>query len=108
MGAKSRRKGKAGELELSHYLTDHGHPARRGRQYSGDPTAPDVIAPSIPFRIECKRVERFYAYAAMEQAEADADGPAMVAHRRNGKPWLAIIRLDSLLSILDYIEDSKP
>jgi len=108
MGMKSKRKGTAGERELAHYLSTAGHPARRGRQYSGDPDAPDVIAPSIPFHIECKRVERFNAYAALEQAEADADGPALVAHRRNGKPWLAVVRLDSLLSILDYIEETRP
>lgn len=108
MGMRSKRKGKAGELELAHYLTDNNHPARRGRQYSGDPTAPDVIAPSIPFHIECKRAERFNAYTALEQAEADADGPALVAHRRNGKPWVAVMRLDSLLAILDCIEEIKP
>jgi Holliday junction resolvase len=100
MGMMSKRKGRTGEQELARYLSDNGHQARRGRQYKGDPDAPDIHCPSIPFHIECKRVERFNAYAALEQAEADADGPALVAHRRNCKPWLAIHRLDDLLALV--------
>lgn len=96
----SREKGKRGELELSHFLTEHGFPARRGQQFSGSPESPDVICPSLPFHIECKRCERINIYAALEQAEGDADYLAMVAHRRNGKPWLAILRLDDLLELV--------
>jgi Holliday junction resolvase len=100
MGAMSKRKGRTGEQELARYLSDNGHPARRGVQYCGSPDSPDVVCASLPFHIECKRVERFSAYAALEQAEADADGPALVAHRRNCKPWLAILRLDDLLALV--------
>ncbi len=31
MGARSRRKGASGELELAHWLTGRGYPAERGR-----------------------------------------------------------------------------
>jgi len=100
MSASQKNKGKRGELELARLLTDHGHPARRGRQFSGSPDSPDVVCPSLPFHIECKRCERISIYAALEQSEGDADGPALVAHRRNGKPWLAILRLSDLLGLL--------
>ena len=101
MGSMSRRKGRTGEQELSRYLSARRFPARRSCQYKGHAEAPDIHCPSIPFAIECKRVEKFNAYAALEQAEAVADGPALVCHRRNGKPWLAVLRLDHLLSLLE-------
>jgi Holliday junction resolvase len=100
MSASQKNKGKRGELELAHMLTDHGFPAHRGQQYSGSPASPDVVCPSLPFHIECKRAERINIYAALEQAEGDADGPALVAHRRNGKPWLAVMRLSDLLELV--------
>ncbi len=100
MSASQKNKGKRGELELARLLTLNGHPARRGRQYSGSPESPDVICPSLPFHIECKRAERINIYAALEQAEGDADGLALVAHRRNGKPWLAVMRLSDLLALV--------
>ena len=98
----SRDKGKRGELELSHFLTDHGFPAHRGQQFSGGPDSPDVICKSLPFHFECKRTERLRIHEAMQQAMADA-GPEsvpLVAHRRNGGDWLAILRLDDLLELL--------
>ena len=98
----SRDKGKRGELELSHFLTDHGHPARRGQQFSGGPESPDVICKSLPFHIEVKRTESLSLYPAMQQAVNDAgEGSVpLVAHRRNKREWLAILRLDDLLELL--------
>jgi Holliday junction resolvase len=100
LSAAERNKGKRGERELARLLTMNGHPAHRGQQFSGSLDSPDIICPSLPFHIECKRAERISIYAALEQAEGDADGSAMVAHRRNGKPWLAILRLDDLLELV--------
>jgi len=100
MGKRSLTKGKGGERELSHFLTSRGFPARRGRQYSGDPTAPDVVS-ELPLHIECKRTERLSVYPAIEQAASDSGNkPPLVCHRRNGKPWLAILHLDDLLTLL--------
>ena len=98
----SRDKGKRGELELSHFLTDHGHPARRGQQFSGGPDSPDVICKSLPFHFEVKRTECLSLYPAMQQAANDAgEGSVpMVIHRRNRREWLAILRLDDLLELL--------
>lgn len=99
----STRKGKKGELELAAWLRERGHVARRGRQYSGSPESPDVVCDSLPgIHIECKRVERFNAYDAIEQATADAGHKRpLVAHRRNRGEWLAIMRLDDLLELMD-------
>lgn len=97
----SNAKGKRGERELAHYLTERGFPSRRGQQYSGDPSAPDVVS-DLPLHIECKRVERIQLYPAIDQAAADAgDKPPLVCHRRNGREWLAILRLDDLLRIME-------
>ena len=101
MGKISRNKGKRGELELAHFLTDHGFESRRGRQYSGDPSAPDVIS-TLPLHIECKRTETLSAYKALEQAEADAGGkPVAVFHRRNKKPWITILLADEFLKLVN-------
>lgn len=98
----SRDKGKRGELELSHFLTEHGFPARRGQQFSGSPDSPDVICKSLPFHFEVKRTECLSLYPAMQQAVNDAgEGSVpLVAHRRNRREWLAILRLDDLLELL--------
>lgn len=100
---RSRDKGARGELELAHYLTDHGHPARRGQQYRGGSDSPDVVCPSLRVHWECKRVERLRLPEAMAQAidEAAPGQLPVVAHRRNGGDWLAILRLDDLLPLLE-------
>ena len=107
----SRAKGKAGELELSKYLREHGFSgARRGVQYAGSADSPDVVG--VPdHHIECKRVEALSLYGAYAQACKDA-GPGeipLVAHRKNGKPhhplpWLAILSLDDYLLMVQELE----
>ena len=51
--------------------------------------------------MECKRAEKFNAYAAMDQAERDANGHAVpiVAHRRNRRPWLVVLKLEDFLRL---------
>lgn len=39
----SRAKGKRGELQLAHKLTELGYPAERGQQRKGGEDSPDVI-----------------------------------------------------------------
>jgi len=99
----SRAKGCRGELELAHYLTDHGHPARRGQQYRGGDDSPDVICPSLPLHFEAKRTERLRLHESVQQAIDDA-GPGktpIVAYKANRRPWLAILRLDDLLQLME-------
>ena len=101
-GARSRRKGKRGELEFARLLTAEGFPAVRGQQHRGGPGSPDVIVPSLPgIHFEAKRCERLSLYDAVAQARRDAGGRVpVVAHRRNNFEWVAILRLGDLLAIL--------
>ena len=99
----SDSKGKRGELEFAHYLTENGHPARRGQQYSGSPDSPDVVCPSLPLHFEVKRTERLRLHQAMQQAVDDAGQGKVpvVAHKANRKPWIAIMHLDDLLALME-------
>ena len=102
MGRFSRNKGKVGERELAHELTRVlGVTARRGVQFHGGPNSPDVIADIPDIHIECKRTERFRLYEALEQAVADAGNKVpIVLHRQNRQPWVAVIRLDDLPTLV--------
>ncbi len=99
----SRAKGVKGELEWGKFLRDHGFPARRGQQYSGNPDAPDVICEALPkILFEVKRVEQFHLYKAMEQASNDAgrDKVPVVVHRKNGEEWVVVMRAEDWLELL--------
>ena len=85
MGAKSQRKGRAAELELSRVLQGHGYPVEAGRAQSYGET-PDLTGlPGV--HIECKRVEALRLSEWMAQARRDAerfgDGLPVVFHRRS-------------------------
>ena len=111
----SKRKGKAGELELVAELKRLLDPqAYRSQQYSGKGEgASDVITPGMKMiHWECKRREQLNVHAAIEQAERDAhkteggSGLAVypvVAWRKNNKPWLAVMRLDDLRDIASAV-----
>ncbi len=99
----SRAKGAAGEVELAHVFTDHGIPAKRGQQHAGGVESPDIIAAdaSFPFHVEGKRVEAGNLYNWLAQAERDAGAKIpIVAHRRNGRRWVAILFLDDFLNFV--------
>ena len=102
MGKASRNKGKVGERELAAFLREHGREARRGVQYMGGPQSPDVVSDLRGVHLECKRTEQLRLYPALEQAatEKPAGSIPVVAHRRNRKPWVAVLPLESLLLIL--------
>lgn len=100
----SRTKGKVGELEFSQFLKDRGIEARRGQQYEGGSDSPDVIAGGCMagIHIEVKRVQSGNPYNWFEQACTDADlcKTPVVAHRRNGKPWLVILDARDFINLL--------
>lgn len=103
MPKNSRSKGKRGELELRDVLRAHGHTdAYRGRQYHGRDDAPDVVCDSLPgIHFEAKRCERGNLYDWLQQAIDDAGTKTpIVAHKKNRKPWVAILRLEDLLRII--------
>jgi len=102
MPINSKRKGKAGELEVAHFLTDHGFPARRGQQVKGTEDSPDVECALLDdFHIEVKYTERFNLYSAFHQALHDAPNKIpLVIHRKKRQPWVAVLPLSDLLCIL--------
>lgn len=98
----SRRKGKVGELEISHILKERGYDAHRGRQYNGADGSPDVVGlPGI--HLEVKRVEKLNIVNAMEQSKSDAreNEIPVVVHRRNGQEWLLTMRFTDYLDMYE-------
>lgn len=100
----SKAKGNAGERELLGILEQHGLAQRNDQRYIGGVDNPDISfrVGGQRFHVECKRAEKFSAYAAMEQAQHDANGHAipLVAHRRNRHPWLVVLTLQDFLTLL--------
>ena len=100
----SRDKGKRGELEWAHWLTDRGFPARRGVQYSGGAGSADVAHDIPGVHFEVKRVEKgsmYTMYAWLAQAERDAgDNLPVVAHRRSRGNWTIIVPAEALFAFL--------
>ncbi len=100
-GRKSRNKGARGEREAAKLLESHGFEAHRGRQYSGGADSPDVVHTIPGIHIEVKRVESLRLWGAMDQATSDAgERVPVVLHRRNNRPWIAILPADDLLELL--------
>lgn len=102
MPINSKRKGKAGELELAHKLKEYGYDTKRSVQYNGKDGDADVVGlPNI--HCEVKRVEKLNVYDAMAQAKRDAkngDLPA-VFHRKNRCNWLVTMELPDFMKIYE-------
>jgi hypothetical protein len=98
----SRSKGKRGELEFAHYLSNAGFPARRGQQFSGGKESPDVVCEALPdIHFEVKRTEAGNPYKWMAQAAKDGGSKTpIVSHRRNSGEWLAILRMEDFLNLV--------
>ena len=98
MSRRSLDKGKRGEREAAAEIRRlFGTAAERGRQYHGRDDAPDIVTGISGVHFEVKRVESFHLYGSLGQAAGDAgDNVPVVLHRRNGKPWVAVVRLDDL------------
>lgn len=101
MTINSRRKGKIGELSLSHELQKYGFDCRRTAQYCGKTgEAADIVGlPGI--HAEVKRVEKLNLDKAMEQAINDAkDGEKpTVFHRKNRQPWKVTMLLEDWIEL---------
>lgn len=105
MGKASRDKGKRGERELAKLLQERGYDAHRGQQYCGANGDADVIG--VPgLHIEAKRTERLTAYPFLDQAIADAreDELPVVAHRPNGKQWIAILNFELFMDLFEMAQ----
>lgn len=100
----SRAKGAAGEREFRDFLVERDHTARRGQQFSGGHDSPDVVSDlDDVVHWEVKRVESLRLYDALEQAKRDAKVTQIpiVVHRQSHKEWVAILRADDLVRIIE-------
>ena len=110
MKVNSKRKGKGGELEFAEVLRRRGFKsARRGRQFKGTPDSPDIACDELAeWHIEVKRCEAGNPYNWLDQATADkgVDQVPVVAHRRNGRGWIAILHMHDLLELLRALKQT--
>ena len=87
----SRQKGKRVERQWRDQLREAGFlKAFRGQQYCGAAGNADVVCPELPsMHFEVKGVQNLNVLAAMKQAINDCgDKTPVVAHKKNGEPWL--------------------
>ncbi len=108
MGAKSQKKGRAAELELSRILQSYGYPVEAGRAQSyGE--VPDLSGlPGI--HVEVKRRENLNLSSALEQAQRDSErfgGLPTVFHRANRKPWVVSMPLESWVQLYEKAQGCK-
>jgi len=108
MGKSQRDKGKRGELEASHKLSEVlGVPVWRSQQYHGAAGSAD-LAGVDGLHFEVKRTERLSLYDAIEQAAGDCgDDLPVVIHRRNRKPWLVIMYLEDVGDFVQTLADAE-
>lgn len=98
MPLNSKAKGSQGEREACQALREHlGIAAARSVQYCGKAGDADLQTELVNIHWEVKRTERFNAYDAIEQAQADCgDKIPVVLHRRNRGEWLVVVPLGRL------------
>lgn len=107
MGAKSRRKGAAGEREFAAVLSTFGISARRSQQFCGLNQTADLVTSANGLHFEVKRYQRIAALRFMEQAERDAkENVPVVAMREDRGEWHLMIRATDLKEFAQRIVDS--
>lgn len=110
----SKAKGKNGELEICRKLREYGYDVRRSVQYNGksDDGDPDIVGLEY-IRCEIKRVEKLNIDNAIDQCIRDkitsnSDDLPAVFHRKNNRPWLVTMPLESWIQLYDsYYSDQK-
>lgn len=105
MPINGKQKGNRGERALRDVFRQHGYTARRTQQYCGNTgDASDVTVGQMPnIHWECKNTEAKNFLDWLSQAERDSHGKIpIVAHKRNRKDWIAILRLDDLIALMGH------
>lgn len=98
------KKGKRGEREWAEMVRARGYDCRRGQQHAGGPDSPDVVSLDLGFiHFEVKRTESLSLYEAVGQAIKDCGGAIpVVAHKRNGKEWLCVVRAEDFFEMVKH------
>lgn len=105
IGRASKQKGARFELEVAHYLQEHGYPdAHRTAQHSGKTGDAGDVEGVPHLHIECKHVEKLNLYNAYHQAvrdsSANGDGNIpVVIHKRNRQETLVTMSIDDFVQI---------
>ena len=105
IGKASKAKGARFELEVAHYLQEHGYPdAHRTVQYCGKTGDAGDVEGVPHLHIECKHVEKLNLYNAYHQAvrdsSANGDGNIpVVIHKRNRQETLLTMSIDDFVQI---------
>lgn len=102
----SKNKGKRGELEVVHILTDHGFEARRTAQYCGNTgDAADVVS-DLPYHIEVKHQETLQIDKWWEQATHDAKESGkepILVFRKNNQRWRVCMDFEKFLELHEKV-----
>ena len=95
----SRAKGKRGELELAKFLVPVWPECKRNIDQFGEDKRDLLEAGGYHWQV--KRTERLEIWAAIKQAETEAQGDnvPVVAFRRNRSPWYVTLRLEDFLEM---------
>lgn len=105
IGKASKAKGARFELEVAHYLQEHGYPdAHRTAQHCGKTGAAGDVEGVGGLHIECKHVEKLNLYAAYHQAVRDSNANGngnipVVIHKKNREETLVALSLDNFIQI---------
>lgn len=102
-GINSRAKGKRGESGFAKLLTTRNLKARRGQQFSGGAGSPDVVCEALSdvhFEVKYTEVCKPYGFMAQARRDAGEHKKPVVAFRKNGEEWLAIMDMDFALDLL--------
>ena len=110
----SRQKGKRVERLWRDQLREAGFlKSFRGQQYCGAAGNADVVCPELPMlHFEVKGVQNLNVLAAMKQALADSGKKTpVVAHKKNGEPWLVTMLAADWLRLVrdsDWVSPEAP
>lgn len=105
IGRASKQKGARFELEVAHYLQEHGYPeVHRTAQHCGKTGDAGDVEGIAGLHIECKHVEKLNLYSAYHQAVRDSDANGngnipIVIHRKNREETLVTLSLDNFTRI---------
>ena len=109
-GLRSRNRGKRGEREAAaHIAWLWNVRARRGRQYAGDPSAPDVVIERAPqLWTEVKLRESLNVASTFERVaeESGDERVPLLLHRRNRSEWLLTLKAADLLLVRELLRDA--
>ena len=105
IGKASKAKGVRFELEIAHFLQNHGYPdAHRTAQHCGKTGDAGDVEGVPGLHVECKHVEKLNLYNAYHQAVRDNSAKGngdipVVIHKKNRETTLVSLSLDDFMEI---------